>query len=161
MALGAEQRPDRDRSWTLLLAAVSRLHDRGLTGIRALPYFGPVGYWRIEITTAVNLPSGVNLPARDQDAVFCASGGSFPRIGELVITDATTADDVAGEILRGLGSPIQATYFNDHEYCTWFAAMRQQAETIGSPPSAFEEFHNGWRCGATDIAPPPGWESAW
>lgn len=100
-----EQHPAPDRSWSLLLAAVERLHDRGLTGIRALPYFGPVGYWRIETTTAVNLPSGVNLPARDEDAVFRESEGSFPRIGELVVSPSTTADDVADEILRRLGSP--------------------------------------------------------
>lgn len=156
-----EQHPAPERSWSLLLAAVERLHDRGLTGIRALPYFGPVGYWRIEITTAVNLPSGVNLPARDEDAVFRESEGSFPRIGELVVSPSTTADDVADEILRRLGTPRETTYVNDREYCAWFAAMRHQAEAIGSPPSAFEEFHNGWRCGVTDIAPPPGWESTW
>lgn len=156
-----EQHPAPERSWSLLLAAVERLHDRGLTGIRALPYFGPVGYWRIEITTAVNLPSGVNLPARDEDAVFREPDGSFPRIGELVVSPSTTADDVADEILRRLGTPRETTYVNDREYCAWFAAMRHQAEAIGSPPSAFEEFHNGWRCGVTDIAPPPGWESTW
>lgn len=155
-----ERNLDPHLCWRLLLAAVQRLHERGLTGIRVLPYFGAVGLWRIEVTTAINLRSGVNLPARDDDAVFRATEASFPRIGELVVLPSTTVDQVADEIHRGLGSPTEATYFNDREYCSWFNGIRQQAEALGSPPSAFEEFHNGWRCGATAIAPPPGWEVA-
>lgn len=153
----SEQRPGRGREWRLLLAAIERLHDRGLTGIRALPYFGAVGWWRIEITTAVNLPSGVNLPVRDEGAVFRVSEASFPRLGALEVSSSTTVDQVADEILRSLGSPEESTYFNDREYCRWFAGIRRQAEALDFPPSAFQEFHIGWRCGETDIAPPPGW----
>lgn len=72
-------RPAPRHVCSLLLAAVEDLHDRGLTGIRALPYFGPVGYWRLEVTTADNLPNGVTLPLRDADAAFRATEGS--RLG--------------------------------------------------------------------------------
>ena len=146
--------------WPLLLAAVEDLHDRELTGIRALPYFGPVGYWRLEVTTADNLANGVHLPLRDDDAVSRATEGGFPRVGDLIISTRTSARDVADEILRGLGSPREVRYFNDADYCRWFAAMRRRAEEIGAPPSAFEDFHSGWRCGTTEIDPPPGWADA-
>jgi len=65
---------------------------------------------------------------------------------------------VADEILRNLGDAPGAGYFNDWEYCEWFAEMRSQAEALDSPPIAFEDYHYGWRCGTTDITPPPGWE---
>ncbi len=146
--------------WPLLLAAVEDLHDRGFAGIRALPYFGPVGYWRLEVTTADNLPNGVDLPPRDEDAVFRATEGAFPHVGDLTVSIRTSARDVADEILRGLGSPSQVRYFNDADYCRWFAAMRHRAEEIGAPPSAFEDFHSGWRCGTEEIDPPPGWAGA-
>lgn len=149
---------ETDRIWRLLLAAVEQLHGRGFTGIRALPYFGAVGYWRIDVTAAANLRSGVNLPERDADAVFRTTEGGFPRVGGLVVESSTTVDDVADEILRHLGSPREVIYFNDPEYCRWFADLRRLSYEIGIPPSAFQEFHDGWRCGEVDIAPPPGWE---
>lgn len=157
-----QTQPDLDSGlcWRLLLAAVQLLHKRGLTGLRVVPSIAAVGWWRIEITTAANLRSGVNLPARDENAVFRATEGAFPRVGELEVLPSTTVGQVADEILRELGSFTGAGYVNDREYCGWFAGMRRQAEALGSPPSAFDEFHNGWRCGAFDITPPPGWEAA-
>lgn len=41
---------ERRPTWSLLLEAVEALHHRGLTAIRMLPSFGPVGYWRLEVT---------------------------------------------------------------------------------------------------------------
>lgn len=145
--------------WPLLLAAVEALHGRGLTGIRALPHFGPVGYWRVAITTADNLSSGINLPERDPESVLRLTEGDFPRLGAVTVTGRTTVDEVADELHRRLGAPREATYFNDAEYCRWFAAMRRRAEEIGAPPSAFDDHHSGWRCGTTEIEPPPGWTS--
>ncbi|GLB63956.1 hypothetical protein NCCP2495_18350 [Dietzia sp. NCCP-2495] len=63
---------------------------------------------------------------------------------------------MADEILRNLGDAPGAGYFNDREYCEWFAEMRSQAEAFGSPPAAFEEFQSEWHCGTVDITPPPG-----
>ena len=145
------------REWQLLLAAVERLHDRGLTGIRAIPSYGPVGYWRLEVTTADNLCDGVNLPLRDEDTSLRFSAGDFPRVGKIVIDAGTTVDEVADELRRAIGSPREATYFNDAEYCDWFARMRARSEWIGRPPTGFGEYQTGWRCGEEEIAPPPGW----
>lgn len=152
---------EKDRIWRLLLAAVEHLHGLGFTGIRGLPYFGAVGYWRIEVTTADNLHSGVNLPERDSDAVFRATEGGFPRVGGLLVEPSTTVDDVANEILRSLGFPREVIYFNDTEYCSWFAELRRRSDEIGFPPAAFGDYFYGWRCGEVDIAPPPGWEKQW
>ena len=148
---------DRHREWKLLLAGVERLHDRGFTGIRAIPAFAPVGYWRFHATTAVNLPGGVSFPPRDDDAMFSVTEASFPQVGSLRIDPDTSADEVADEILRSLGSPTECTYFNDVEYCEWFSRMRRRAEELGDPPSAFGDFQSTWRCGAIEIEPPPGW----
>lgn len=146
-----------DRIWPLLLAAVEELHGRGFTAVRVIPTFGPVGYWRLQITTAVNLRDGVNLPFRDDSTVFGLSAGGFPSVGSLEVSAATTVDEVAEEFLRCLGSPRAETYFNDDEYCLWFAAMRRQADELDSPPAAFSDEHSGWRCAGVDITPPPGW----
>lgn len=89
-----------DRIWALLLAAVEELHGRGFTAVRAIPSFGPVGYWRLQITTAVNLRDGVNLPLLDDSAVFGLSAGGFPTVGSLEVSATTTADEVAEEFLR-------------------------------------------------------------
>ena len=150
---------EKDRIWRLLLAAVEKLHDRGLTGIRALPYFGAVGYWRIEVTAAANLHSGTRHPERDPDAVFRTTEAEFPRVGGLAIEPSTTVDDVADEIVRSLGSPREVTYFDDTEYCSWIAELRRRSDEIGFPPAAFGDYFTGWRCGDVDIAPPPGWEN--
>lgn len=148
---------DRNREWKLLLAAVERLHERGLTGIRALPSFGSVGFWRFEITTARNLRAGVNLPPRDEDAVLRLSAGSFPLIVDLLVSAETTVDEVADELFTALGSPRETSTPHDREYCEWFAGTRRRAEELDAPPSAFGEYQSSWRCGETEIDPPPGW----
>jgi len=151
---------DINREWKLLLAAVELLHGRGLTGIRAIPAFTPVGYWRFHATTAENLPSGVNFPPRDCEAMFRVSEASFPQLGSLRVGPETTAEEVADEILHSLGSPSECTYFNDAEYCRWFSLMRRRAEELGAPPSAFGDYQSTWRCGTTEIDPPPGWHTS-
>ena len=147
-------RPEQADSKTEARAAITAGQSLRL---RVIPTFGPVGYWRLQITTAVNLRDGVNLPFRDDSAVFGLSAGGFPSVGSLEVSAATTVDEVAEEFLRCLGSPRAETYFNDDEYCLWFAAMRRQADELDSPPAAFSDEHSGWRCAGVDITPPPGW----
>ncbi len=151
---------DTHREWKLLLAAVECLHGRGLTGLRAIPHHGPVGYWRFAVTHATNLTGGVRFPARDDDAVFAVSAGGFPTVGTLEVGPETTADRVADEILRHLGSPAQVTAVDDAGYVEWFSHLRRRADELDQPPAAFSDSGSGWCCGETAIDPPPGWVEA-
>lgn len=145
------------RWWRLPLAAVARLHERGHTGIRAIPHDGPVGYWRLLVSPAVNLRGGTGPDVRSIDDASYHSTGAWPELFGLEVGPRTTVDDAADALWRRLGEPRGCTYHDDEEYVAWYAALLRHADRAGSPPTAFGEYSSGWTCGGRPVDPPPGW----
>lgn len=113
------------KATTVILDAVSLLHERGLQGLRIRANFYATGHWRCRIY--VSHPG--DDPALERDTLVAYTSGREDDLvgdGRREWTDAAFADELARR-----AAEIPDARRSDPEYVSWFQQMRHETGADG------------------------------